>query len=227
MNEEQNLPTPSDPLLDEFRFSDDPEQWQRTSHAAWNYACGEITGRFKPYAQKFGNGPVDFCSGNEFFQRSQEETEKKCREFLGNDSRTFLYGCSHQARMTNPESIPYRKPKGEVYVSDLWENSALNDVFIHEIGHQALTTARQMIGAHHASLGLFFQPHVPDAFVDGLYRKIKALDAKMDAADKVHYNGKTGKIYLDRNFDLFGELEKIFDEYTNRLETERRKWRRQ
>ena len=185
-----------------------------------------MTDNYAPLARKIGEAPVDFCSRNEFFRVSQEKAEEECRKILGDDARAVLYGCAYQEKMANPQSIPYRKPQGKVYVSDQWSNGILNEVIGHEIGHQAFTTAKQMLGAHHATLRLFYQPRVPDSFAIGLLKRIDDLNAKMDAADKVHYDKRTGKIYIHRNFDLFGELEKIFDDYTNHLDTERRKWRR-
>ena len=65
-----------------------------------------------------------------------------CRDILGDDARAVLYGCAHQEKMANPQSIPYRKPQGKVYVSDQWSDGILNEVIGHEIGHQAFTTAK-------------------------------------------------------------------------------------
>lgn len=187
---------------------------QADANKQWAGVRKDAEALFGPYAKQFQDEPITFSEeDNPLYVLPQDVVNAVCHDILGPKSRGVYYGCTTQGDSERHTDEPFQKPQSRTYISNLVAYADFQDLLKHEMTHQLLVTARQLLiakNSHSEKMGL---PYVHPVMMWNLQKKIDELDKDLDEDDALYYDSGAGKAYISRNFEVREALKSIFDEY--------------
>lgn len=195
-----------------------PDGSEQGLQEIWKWVLGGSTERLRPLAAKANERNVSFTPDNDFlWVGDPAAVNGDCQEIVKPKDSVFYHGCTQQRAPSPKYDKPFVKPESMTYLSRAWSENSFVRGMRHEASHLEIRTMMQLmakLNRLHSELGL---NHLEKRDFDRYMDAMMSVDALLDYHDVPRRDPVTGKIELDKNYDVIPHLDKILDLFYNAL----------
>lgn len=187
-----------------------PDGSERGYQEIWRTAMNASTERLRPLAAKANERNVSFAPDNDFlWVGDPAAVNADCQAIVNPKGPRFYHGCTKQHAPSPEYDKPFVKPESMTYLSRAWSENSFVRGARHEASHLEIRTMMQLmakLNRQHSELGL---KHLGKEDFDRFMDAMMSVDALLDYHEVPQRNPLTGKVELDKNYDVIPQMEEL------------------
>ncbi|WP_308605103.1 hypothetical protein [uncultured Fibrobacter sp.] len=185
----------------------------------WNWALKQATSMMQPIAKRLGQKNVAFSPQNdELVVLPKDEIDDICHGVLETLSPKTFYGCTTQKAWQGGPDGDYIKPSSTTYLAQEWDDDHISNAVNHELSHQAIFTARQMLQKDHQNRRNKGYSSLSNSDYKDFVERFFQMDRDLDSLDVAEFDEKKGPVVIDKKSDVWFRLEDLVNEYEKALQ---------
>ena len=195
-----------------------PDGSEQGLQEIWKWVLGGSTERLRPLAAKANERNLLFTPENDQLQVDDPDViEDICLGIRDPKEYKYYHGCTEQEDWRGRLNRPYVKPESNTYLSNAWSENSFKRGARHEASHLEIRTMMQLMrklnNLHRLNKLKYLESSDFNLFMDAMM----SVDALLDYHDVPRHNPLTGKVELDKNYDVIPHLDRILDLFYNAL----------